>query len=336
VYSEGKEMQETKLKAVELLKCSTAAFAVCLASLVTGSARGEMALYEPFNYNAGAIATYQATGTNTNDGTGTAWNFNRTATSTATNGTQIVAGDIPYPEYTGITGTADNHKARPTGATYSGNGYDALALNRTYTNRVYYSLTLNVSNITGQNFARGANGSFLAGLYNDSPPPTVDANIGAGLDIKSPDNTATASTATRYILGIQAANVAATSRAFDANTTFVQGDTVFVVVEYIFNGSGADTVNLYLNPAASTLGPSGSGAPGTPNATSTGDFTGNQNIQSFVLRSNSSLPSAVNVDNLIVGDTWVSVTAVPEPGSSAALALAAGSLLARRRRCRSC
>ena len=154
-------------------------------------------LYATSNYPTGAIASYQTAGTNTNSGPGTAWNFNRTSTSTATTGTQIVAGDIAYPAYTGLTGTADNHKAKPTGATYSGNGYDAISLNNTFTDRLYYSLVLNVSNIAGQNFARGANGSSFAGVYNDSVPPTADGNLGAALYIKSPDNTPTASTADR-------------------------------------------------------------------------------------------------------------------------------------------
>jgi hypothetical protein len=311
--------------------CATVLVSMGLSLFLGTSADAQTAMYEPFNYGTGAIATYQTAGTNTNDGTNTAWNFNRNGSSTATTGTQIVAGDVSYPAYTGITGTADNHKAKPTGATYSGNGYDAISLNQVFTDRVYYSLTLNVSNITGQNFARGANGSFFAGFYNDAVPPTTDANIGAALDIKSPDNTPTASTASRYILGIQAANVAAASRAFDTTTTFVQDDTVFVVVEYIFNGAGLDTVNLYLNPAASTLGPGGTGVPASANATSLGDFSGNQNIQSFVLRSNSSLPFAVNVDNVLVGSTWASVTAVPEPASLALGYLLCGGLLARRR-----
>ena len=78
-------------------------------------------------------------------------------------------------------------------------------------------------------------------------------------------------------------------------------------MEYIFNNAGSDTVNLYLNPGHRRLGPGGTGVPASANATSTGDFTGNQNIQSFVLRSNSTLPMAVNVDNVLVGTTWASV-----------------------------
>jgi len=304
------------------------AVGVCLGCnlVVTAIARAAAA-EEGFNYPNGALATFGVAGTNTNASTGTAWNFNRS--TSATTGAQVVTGDLAYPAYTGLTAATDGHAARPTGATYPGNGYDALALTTPYTQAAYYSLVLNVTDISGQNFARGANGSFFAGLFNNSVPPTADANVGAGLDIKSPDNSPTASTATRYILGVQAPNVAAASRAFDNATTFVQGESVFLVVEYLFNDAGADAVNLYLNPAFATLG---AAPPVTPNATSSGDFTGNQNVQSFVLRSNSTLPFGVTVDNVRVGDTWASVTSVPEPATAGALCILGVRLLARKRR----
>jgi hypothetical protein len=270
---------------------------------------------------------------NVNPGSGTAWDFFGTGTGGSLS---LAAQDVPYPAYTGWTAAVNNTSAHPTGATYSGNGYDRLQIGSAISSgSVFYSLTLRVTDIQGANFRDNTAGSFLAALRNDSTFTTTasssrDPALAARLSIRAATpgigtGGPNSGMATGFVLGIQNTQSGSdtSSRAFDSEV-FQQGDTIFVVVEHVFNaGASDDEVRLYINPPV--------GLPGAPDATSTSATTDLANIQGFVLRSNSTLPASAIVDNLRVGTTWADVAPVPEPGSIAALGLLGAGLLARRR-----
>ena len=131
----------------------------------------------------------------------------------------------------------------------------------------------------------------------------------------------------------------------------IAADTWFIVMKYTFNASATnnDTVSMWVNPIASTLGDnSGEAAAGSSggsyysavNANVTTAGLDAAQIRSFMLLGLGQA-SAANVnksidttlDELRIGDTWADVTpAVPEPASAAAVGLIGAGMLARRRR----
>lgn len=192
---------------------------------------------------------------------------------------------------------------------------------------VYYSLLLNVSNIAG--ITSTTTGSFFAGFsVNDTLSPGVTSiSTSAGVLLIHQD----ADNANAYNLGV---GVTETNpdRIFDT-TELVQGTTYFVVVGYDFGvGSDDDIARLWIDPLPSTYG----AAPPAAQATSFGatDATAADRLTlaSFYLRNNSVEPAQTLIDDLLVGNTWAEVTAVPEPGAIGLAGIGMLGLLPRWRR----
>jgi len=121
-------------------------------------------------------------------------------------------------------------------------------------------------------------------------------------------------------------------------TTLNLNQTYFVVVDYAFNGSGAGygQVNLWLDPPNSTLGPGGTGQPGTPDATQN---AGTPNVVSSIadvaIKAQSVAYGQYEISDLTIGTTWADVTpvVVPEPSTLVLVGLGVlGLVFARRMR----
>ena len=134
----------------------------------------------------------------------------------------------------------------------------------------------------------------------------------------------------------------------------IADDTYFMVLKYtFFEGANAnnnlDTVSLWINPIASTLGNNAgeatAGAAGGSYYSATGAFVTTANsdsdqIQSFLLIGQAVAQAASarsidsSLDELRIGTTWADVTptTVPEPGMLTLLGLGLIGLLGSRRR----
>jgi hypothetical protein len=115
------------------------------------------------------------------------------------------------------------------------------------------------------------------------------------------------------------------STANYASTLFDVGTTYFLVGSYNLDDK---TSSLWLTPASNTFGLS---APAATLTASGG--TAMTTISQFLIRGTTGSP-AMTMDELRIGTTWASVTAIPEPSTYAAIAgvLALGLALWHRRR----
>jgi len=112
-----------------------------------------------------------------------------------------------------------------------------------------------------------------------------------------------------YVVGVQKGGTGAAS-TFDA-TEYHAGDTLFLVGKYDFNVT-PNVVSLWIDPSPSTFGAAIDPAAGFITASSgTDGFT----IDRFNMRQNtaSSVPAAMQWDELRVGASWADVTPVPTP-----------------------
>lgn len=106
-----------------------------------------------------------------------------------------------------------------------------------------------------------------------------------------------------YVLGVQKGGTGAVA-TFDT-TELHTGETVFLVGRYDFNAS-PDSVSLWINPGASAFGAAGPPGGNLTASTGTDGFT----IDRFNFRQNTvtSVPAAMQWDELRVGYTWADVT----------------------------
>ncbi len=108
------------------------------------------------------------------------------------------------------------------------------------------------------------------------------------------------------------------------------GSTMFVVGKYTFNTGGNETMDLWINPATSTLG----GANLTnPQATSSANTNGAANQFRFTATGGTTGNHFTGaLDEVRFGDTYADVAPVPEPSSLALIGLGGLAFISRRRR----
>ncbi|MCF6131163.1 T9SS type A sorting domain-containing protein [Flavobacterium wongokense] len=220
--------------------------------------------YEPFAYaEASSLGNSQQ------------WTNNNTGDNI------IVAGGALLPAYPGLTPSTTGY------ANYGGDGIDcSTAFTPQSTGTVYYSFLLNVNSMAG---VTDVNGGYIATFGSNA------TTLGGTLWTKRVDDGV-------YNLGIEVRT------ATGANTTwttdsYVNFQTVFVVVGYTFGASASDdTVSLWVNPTINAAQPA---------ATITDTHTGTDlaTISTFLLRQDSTTETpSLNVDELRIGTTWAQVT----------------------------
>ncbi|HZJ14876.1 MAG TPA: immunoglobulin domain-containing protein [Chthoniobacteraceae bacterium] len=246
------------------------------ATLTVATEVGQLLLYEPFNYaNIGGLVTAN------------------TPSNWATNGAggpddmAVVAGSLSFP---GLAAPVGN-SAVCGGA---GPGVRRLAGVSVSSGVVYFSALFRMNDI----------GTSWNG---------VSSQIGA---LTAPDNVTfrcqvmARAAGSGFNLGVQKGGTGATA-TFGA-TEFHTGETILLVGKYDFTVS-PNVASLWVNPSASTFG--GANEPATaPLFTTTGTDPGVA-IDRFNFRQNtaSSVPAAMQWDELRLGRTWSDVTPPPLP-----------------------
>ena len=192
----------------------------------------------------------------------------------------ISSGNLTY---NGLQASAGNK------VSFAGTGMDAF---RTFVNQtsniVYYSFIMNVTDLNQLN----ATGGYFTGLASSSS--SFGATVWTGLDGEG------------YLIGIN-------PRTTPANTVWVAGtqtigNAVLVVVSYEFvEGTGNDVVNIWVNPAAASLG---AAIPPAATATATNtDGTDLGSISQFFIRQDSDSETPfIDMDECRVGTSWADVT----------------------------
>lgn len=286
--------------------------AVALALLPLSTSNAAV-FYEPFNYTAGDLHL------NTNSGSGTTW-YSSASSGTADD-VQVASGNLSVSGLPASTGSM---------ATFGGAGRtDRIQVGHYTSGTVYYSIIMDITSLTGTASTGGA----IMGFNNTAQTAANDNTLAQPSNIEDRVVIKPVTTTT-YQIGLDKGTGTAANFVFDTTDTFNTGDTVFLVGSYKFNtGSGTDdTTELYINPSSSTFGDDT--LKPTPTLTnSTGNDNGN--IDTFLLRQTTAVvPAGISVDELRVDPSWSGVTSnlTPEPASLGLLAIAATSLLARRRR----
>lgn len=186
------------------------------------------------------------------------------------------------------------------------------------TTSVFYGLSLNVSAAS-----TAASPSYFAALYTGA-----DASGFANERLTVKDNAGT------YVLGARVTGQGGSPYGF-GTTGLNYGTTYNVVVEADLAASGADTVEIYVNPKHSdptleTPYMSTTIGTGTP-PTGAGSFV----ISQFGSATTAN-PNALQIGSATVADTFAEAAAIsaPEPTAAGLLAFALTGLLARRGRVR--
>jgi hypothetical protein len=361
------------------------ASAIALGGIGT-SARANLLFYDGFNYSAGEALGTTASGATgqTNTDYNVTWIGRQTGTSPApANDSLITSGNLSY---SGLAASTGNSVSMGRNATSTALATDSIPLpgGAVTSGTLYYSMLIQVKDITGL-ASRFAPASFDTGTSNTSDAGTQPASysstsntpVPAGLWLRKSGSNFQFGAGKQNADGLGNSDGAAawqaatlTSNQHGSNTdgsgqTGSSSTTYFVVMKYTFGSSNLigktgstnagkdsnqqDTVSIYINPVASTLGDDAGEATAATSAGSyysaTDAFAGLVNIdaqnppgiQSFFLNQHSlatvNSTSLLAVDELRIGTTWADVTPpAPEPTSLAALGLGAGALLARRRR----
>jgi len=172
---------------------------------------------------------------------------------------------------------------------FGGAGIDASKLITTQTTgTIYYSLLLNVSSMAG---VTNTNGGYLAGFGQDA------ITFGGTLWTKRIDDSS-------YNIGLEVRTATTTFTSW-LPTTYVTGQTLFIVVAYTFHLAGGpidDTTSIWINPTPGAVEPAAT-------ITDTHAGTDLASINRFFLRQDSVTETPVlEIDELRIGTTWADVT----------------------------
>jgi len=228
-------------------------------------------LYEPFNYtNFGAPV---------NSNNPANWTFN----GSGANDLNVSVGSLLYPGLAASMGGSVTNGG-------AGLGTRRLFASGVSTGAVFFSALFRINNLG-------------YGAWNGSAAQvgalTATDNQSFRLAVMVRSNSASA-----YVLGVQKGGTGAASTF--GGIEHLSGETVLLVGKYDFNVS-PNSVSLWINPSPSTFGQLSEPASGSISANTGSDgFT----IDRFNLRQNtaSSVPAAMQWDELRVGLTWASVT----------------------------
>jgi hypothetical protein len=236
----------------------------------------QLLLYEPFGY--------------TNIGGPVSSNLpaNWTYGGSPPNDLSVVSGNLSYP---GL--------ALPVGNSVT-NGGVGLGVRRLFgttvnTGKLYFSALFRISDL-GYGLWNGAS-SYAGALC-----ATDNTSFKLGVMVKS-------NSPAGYVFGVQKSGSGANT-TFDT-TEYHAGNTVFMVGRYDFTVA-PNSVSLWINPSPSTFGAATDPANGFLSAnTGTDGFT----IDRFNMRQNtsSSVPAAMQWDELRIGVSWAAVTPPPDP-----------------------
>ncbi len=343
------------------------------------SSQATLLLYDPFDYTAGD----RLGGSGTSPlgqvaPNGQQWITRSPAgggTYDPTKDTLITAGNLSYP---GLAPSSGNSARYGSSTSPAGLYTDAIALPSAVTSgSLYYSAIVKFHGAIPTGGARTSYASFST----DTANPLSDAGFGVGTASGTANVPLPASAwirnsgTTQYQLGGGKQNgdglgASASAPSWQAAAAFPnqQGNTAgtgqdwatiennpaqpyFIVMKYTFNSPSVnsdDTVSMWLNPIASTLGNNAgettAGATGGSyysaiNAYTTANLDASQ-IQSFMLlglaQSSGSTTKSIDLsfDELRIGTSWADVTptTVPEPGGLTLLGLGMLGLLGSRRR----
>ena len=194
----------------------------------------------------------------------------------------VVAGGNLLPAYPGLNPSTTGY------AIFAAEGIDCISpFTSVNSGTLYYSYILNINSMAG---VTDANGGYITALATNS------STLGATLWSKRIDDGT-------FNLGIEVRTATgATNTSFDT-TTYVTGQTYFIVVGYTFGAAASDdTVSLWVNPTVGAAQPA---------ATITDSHTGTDlvSISNFLLRQDSATETpSLSLDELRIGTTWDDVT----------------------------
>ena len=236
----------------------------------------QLILYEPFDYpNVGGPVTSNTPANWTYGGSGA-------------NDLNVASGSLSYP---GLAPSIGNSVT---------NGGVGLGVRRLLGTNIssgilYFSALFRI-NDAGFGVWNGASTSVGA------LTPTDNTTFRLQVMIKS-------SSPSGYLVGVQKGGTGATA-TYDA-TEHHAGETFFLAGKYDFTAA-PNSVSLWINPGSSTFGLASEPATGFVSAT-TG--TDGYTIDRFNMRQNtvSSVPAAMQWDELRIGTSWAAVTPLPPP-----------------------
>jgi len=231
--------------------------------------------YEPFDYSniGGPVSS----------NTPANWAYG----GSGANDTQVIGGSLSYP---GLMASIGNS------VTNGGAGVAVRRLIGTNVNsgNLYFSALFRMNNL-----GYGASGWSGASSQVGAFGANNNTNFPLGLLVKS-------NSPSGFVFGVQKAGTS--TPAFDT-TEYHTNETVFLVGKYDFNTS-PNTVTLWINPNASAFG---TGSAPTTNSISANTGTDGLTIDRFNFRQNaatgaSSVPAAMQWDELRIGKSWSEVT----------------------------
>ena len=314
-------------------------FAILAVGLLQAASRGDLLLYEGFDYPAAEPPAFLAGSIHPS---GNAWT--KPTSAPAGQYTRVVAGSVGYNGLPAPTGnSASVPRATPT------TGEDRIGLpGQPYTRAnggsIFFSFTLQMTTWVnfpaeigdaGAKIDSGRRGGFIGGLFgattgNMQSAPGFAAPIyirrEVDYNVTGTDGSPGAQTG-RYEIGIQATAAPVglfdsslqNSRgvAYNENASYAVGDTVLIVGEYKFvdadiNGS-ADVARLWINPT-----PGDAAAETTPtiadDSLDTPNLGGSLPIAAFHMRNDTNTPGNVLIDEVRVGTTFAAVLPAANAG----------------------
>jgi hypothetical protein len=285
--------------------------AAAVTAFLTTPAFADLLIYEPFDYSPGSPIIGQTDPYSFGNQT-----WARAGTASTANvhhvGTASLPGPSGYPATLGYDGVMIGGPV----ATGDFTEYGRMSLGSQYgaNATLYYSLLLNVPSTTGLTVAHSnvnANNDGIIAFNNNTGGGSRPNTWAGELVIRL------GGAANTFNLGIRASTTAAGTTYFTGDLN--PGQTYFVVgsfTEGATPGTGGSS-SIWLDPSSATFGGTAPAADGitlgTYSTSATVDHTDSIIIGAGIAAG--AAPSETHIDEIKVGDTWASVTTVPEPST---------------------